>query len=221
MLKTVFKALFLSRKPKAYQDTMREEFLQMSEKAKQIAADYDGKINGIKEALVHLVGECSISMVELQGHFDELNRLNEEVDKALKSDNDEVARLRMIEKVSVERKITASKEAIDVLVPKIKELFKKKIALSSAQSETIQKAGVLEARARSSEAIGRANRIIGSHSLDVQEITVESLNSSVDKIEAYHKALEEVEGMGKPDDSEIVVDEIEKLLSSRRQELKI
>ena len=220
MLKIVFRSLFSRKKYTSNTDTIKIELTKMSQKARAIADDFEKKINGVKEALVHLVGEYCNNMIELSGYYSKFDVLESELDAAIMANNNELARLKMTQKVSVERSIEACTEAIDILIPKIKDLYHKKITLSAAQSDALHKAGLMEARARSSEAIGRANSIIGDSDLDIKDFGVDSLNTSVNKLEAYEKAILEVNGEDEKREEIEMFDEIDRLLAERKSQLK-
>lgn len=219
MLKIIFKSLFRRKKHTSNADTIKLELIKMSQKAREIAEDFDKKINGVKEALVHLVGEYCNNMIELSGYYSKFDVIESELDAAIRAENNDLARLKMTQKLTIERSIEACTESIEILIPKIKDLYHKKITLSAAQSDALHKAGLMEARARSSEAIGRANSIIGDSSLDIGEFGVESLNRSVDKLEAYEKAILEVGDGEKHSEKIEMLDEIDRLLADRKSQL--
>lgn len=219
MLKTVLASIFSEKKHLSYQEAVRDELLTMNKRAQEISGEFERKIAATKEALVHLVGEYSIAMTELREHYKLIEKLTEAMDEALLRGNDEVARLKLMEKIAVERKVEVCAESVDMLIPKIKKLYSMKVALSSAQSESLHKTGIMEARARSSEAIGRAQDIMGANNIEDVDLGLSSLTKSMDKLDAFQKAIEEVR-VGDGDQEEFSIhDNYEEILKKRREDL--
>lgn len=225
MLKTVIKAIFAGRsRPKNYQQSIRDEMLSVSQKAKAITEEFERKIDATKEALVHLVGEYAISMTEMNEQMKKRDDLSSAIDKALIAGNDNAARLSVIERATIDHKIESCHESINILIPKIRDLYKKKVSLVSSQADAIHKSGMMEARARSSEAIGRAQEIIGSSNIEGIDLGIESLNASVEKLDAYEKAITEVRGdseVNQVDEPISRFDSYDEVLEKRRRELNI
>lgn len=190
MLKTVIRSVMIcmKKRPVVNQHAeIRLKALEISEKARSLASDFEMKINATKLALSHLVGEFCVGIIELETMMVSAKMLSLEIDNGITSGNDVLARQKISELKIKDRQIQQYLESLNMIRPKINDIHGRMENFMHQKGLVLMQVGALESRARFAETITRVSGIFdGDFGIG------ENMSRTVERFEAYSLAYEEV-----------------------------